>query len=410
MERPSEAHYLEAQKELPSPSKERDIGARMLRLIPGVDAQTAKKRLDNFESALTKKFGDSPDIIELLSETPVASLDDAKSLIALIKDASPDDIRKKLSLVEKEEPKNLGLEITQDDIDAAFEQIDSQLIEKFYLTDRKVTESQKRVVTDQSLETWRDILKSVPDATLFASTAMYLWGKRMHERGETDVPKDFEQYPGDLDVFVKSEASLAKIRDILSAMPSVHFDNNAELKQYSDGTKALSGYMPIKVMVDGEERMYQHDFEFFTADTNRILQGATTKTDTVDGFKVLNLEGLKTQYLNNLAFESRVKRESDQVEKFLHAIGGRELTPEEAEKLQLSPEEIAEYRKLRADYVNASKTQENEKKTAMEGIVRLVSGGLKEKIAKRLSNVEAIAGKRLATEEPTEEVPLARAA
>lgn len=237
----------------------------------------------------------------------------------------------------------------------------------------------------------REVLRGIPDYAVFASTAMYLHGK---EKGIEEM----QVLPGDFDGVVPDESTLKRVRERLANVPGVEFKNEGELKPIGNDSKYLKG--DIVVRVDDQDVRYP--FEFFTVSNRIIPKEVFAKQEKIAGLNVLNFEGLQNQYINNLAFESKVKKSATEVAGFL-------LNPTVAEKLKAEMAELAEEdsapflkrvmeqyqlepEQVRAFYEEADRIQERQEDEDAVGVditpsmAKLLSG-YNIKIPKRLKNI-----------------------
>ncbi len=174
------------------------------------------------------------------------------------------------------------------------------------LEDKELPVLVREAGIDAALNHWREVLADIDDYAVFASTAMYLYGK------ERDVP-NFDVPPGDLDVVVMSEATLQKVHERLNNVPGIEWDNEGKTKRFSgeDG-KVLSGTLRFALTVDGKTRIMRQPFEFYYK--SRIADDEALKhRTTLRGIHVLSLEGLQHQYGNNLRLEAAKMRNVDHI-------------------------------------------------------------------------------------------------
>ncbi|MBU1032442.1 MAG: hypothetical protein ABII13_05550 [Patescibacteria group bacterium] len=163
----------------------------------------------------------------------------------------------------------------------------------------------KEKAAETNLEAMRDVFRDIQDYAVFASTAMYLQGK------EKQIPELLEKKPGDFDATVFSEESLNKVREKLSNMPGVKFENDGQYIQFAnEKAKVLRGRIRLGVENDGDLKEVDVPFEIFL--DSRIVSKELPREEAA-GLKTLSLEGLSGQYMNNLNYESRIKRTADSV-------------------------------------------------------------------------------------------------
>ena len=254
-------------------------------------------------------------------------------------------------------------------------------------------EEQQRV-TDRVVDKMRAVLRDIPDYALFASTAMYLNGKRLRAMKDPGADALLTVAPGDLDVAVGSVESLKRIRERLSNMPGVVFDNDGQFKQLPSGdAKVLAG----SVIITTEQGDVKYDFEFFNE--SRIVPKDVLRQRTqVDGVYALNLDGLQSQYLNNLELEGRVDREVGRVMGFLNQdarirseVESGALTEEVAElleSLKLSPADAKYFFQLQDQIAQAPNEADRQSLISRRAILLTE---LKTKIPKRLESIKKVA-------------------
>jgi hypothetical protein len=170
-----------------------------------------------------------------------------------------------------------------------------------------VEEQQK--ITDRVLDGMRGVLRDIPDYAIFASTAMYLQGKRMRALKDPGAGEFLKVAPGDLDIAVASRASLDRIRQRMANMPGVQFNNEGKYKQLpGERNLVLSGSVLVRERnAQGQVHDVKYDFEFFN-ESRIVTEDAFRKRTQIEGVSVLSLEGLKSQYLNNLSLETKIDR------------------------------------------------------------------------------------------------------
>lgn len=169
----------------------------------------------------------------------------------------------------------------------------------------------KRQLTEAALDIMRDVLRDT-DVVLFASSAMYVQG---HAKG---IP-ELQQLPGDLDIAAGSEDAMNTIRERLDNVPGVTFDHGGELRPLgSDGSYTLSGTILMeRADEDGANSYFTYPFEVFYRSVVTTPEVFARK-EMVSGLPVPNLEGLQSQYLNNIALESKIDRAIEELGHFMH--------------------------------------------------------------------------------------------
>ncbi|MFH0927853.1 MAG: hypothetical protein V1821_00080 [bacterium] len=279
------------------------------------------------------------------------------------------------------------------------EQVPEEKPIKIDLESPEVSEEQKVTYSKEALKAWGKVLKNIPEATIFASSAMFLWGEKLPPETLRDpaVAEVFGKPPGDMDLVVPNIQALDRAREVLNNIPSVKFDNDGRYKVLADGTHRLSG--KVKIMVE-PGKFIEQEFELFDADKNRLFKTdiikSRQKIETSEGeFNVLTLEGLTAQYSNNFYLESKIREESEKVFAELD-----QADPNERKHLRkrgalgLDGEAITKYYRYLNQYqlLENQKTPEAEKQRGRlhEIMTKIVTGGLKEKVEKRLANLKAL--------------------
>ncbi len=269
--------------------------------------------------------------------------------------------------------------------------------------DAEVSKEVREKATEGGLIAMREVMKDIDDVVIFASTAMYLHGRQFNI-------EELQAIPGDFDAAVQKEETLNEIRDRLARVPGVFFDNNGKYKKIGeDECKVLSGRIHVAVETQpGVVQPVEYPFEFFQ--NSRMVNNVADERTKIAGMNVLNLDGLQGQYLNNLKFESQVGQRADEVMNFLNnetirqkftrelaaarqSEDGEVFEPsvalmETLKKLSLTPDKLEEYYKVlqTADLA----TTEQQKNESKKDQIAILTGGLKDKSAKRLVNIEKI--------------------
>ena len=92
-----------------------------------------------------------------------------------------------------------------------------------FITDKKEHEEAAERLAEHGLLAMRQVLGSLMDeVTIFASTALFLLGKKKRDMGDADWQM-FHIAPGDLDGAVSSLDALERIRERLARVPGIDF-------------------------------------------------------------------------------------------------------------------------------------------------------------------------------------------
>ncbi len=258
-------------------------------------------------------------------------------------------------------------------------------------------ETQKRV-TDLAISTFGNILSEQKNYAVFASTALYLHGKRLKDR-EVEVGNTFDVPPGDFDVTVFSEKDLFDIRDRLGRDERVQFQNNGQPILFPDKeTKVISGTINLEVETKNGRVRVPYEFEFFL-NTRIVSKNATRESIEINGLRVLTLDGLLAQYAKNLELETRVDREVQAVTKLLVQLTRKEVLEKHSEilsLLRLTEKDLDlfyQIQKRLTELEGANTTELTLKESLRQSLISqraTVLSGLKTKIPKRLANIEVI--------------------
>lgn len=255
--------------------------------------------------------------------------------------------------------------------------------------DPELSQEVRERITDLGLDIMKDVMDGV-DHTVFASTALYIHGKK-------HGLEDLTTTPGDFDANVVSESDLMRVRERLSNVPGVKFDRDGEFKTFpTDKSQLLSGEILMRLSED-EDEDYAYPFEIFQ-DSFLLPKNIKRFQKKERGLTVLSLEGLKNQYEKNLAFETRIQDFVNTMERFfeqpevqLAAFDMEEALNEHGidmadleEQLEMSKKQMQEFYNLR-EVANRSINRE-ERENLEKDIVVLLSG-LKTKIEKRKKNI-----------------------
>jgi hypothetical protein len=180
-------------------------------------------------------------------------------------------------------------------------------------------DAEHHLAVEQGLKVFRNILSGVDDYTLFASTAMYLNGKRLAERG-VSLGEEMERPPGDIDIAVFSREAMNRLTERIHGLPGAHINNEGRPKriQGEDAMK-LSGTVPVRFEVNGVEQQAEYEFEVYL--NSSIVTPDVTRNNIrkAGGFNVLNLEGLRRQYERNLRVEGKIDELVEQISQFLES-------------------------------------------------------------------------------------------
>lgn len=164
----------------------------------------------------------------------------------------------------------------------------------------------------------REVLGSLMDEiTIFASTALFLLGKKKREMGDQDW-KTFHVAPGDLDGAVSSMQALERIRERLARIPGIEFGHKelatdrtqrGEFSGFTgQDTSLLAGRFPVefKAIVDGQLKdiVVPYEFELFYK-TRMVNEEDRKHPLTYKGFRFLDPNALLRQYNENLEFEEK---------------------------------------------------------------------------------------------------------
>lgn len=264
-----------------------------------------------------------------------------------------------------------------------------------------LSQKEREEMTQQGIAAMRDVLKGI-DFTVFASTAMYLHGKKY------DIP-ELQELPGDFDAVVEDEQTLSEVRDRLANVPGTYFENNGTFREFKDGAKVLQGYLLMK---SEQGEFVKYPFEFFHASTMASEEVVRHKTN-IAGLDVLNLEGLQQQYINNLKFESRVGEATEEfATRLLNPVWKDKLiaaldasTPESPspflqafqEEHDVSAEELRDFYKTVKEYAEATGWDMHGAREIPAELLPKISvalSGHKMKIPKREKNIGEARGLR----------------
>lgn len=242
----------------------------------------------------------------------------------------------------------------------------------------------KKELVERGMEEFRDILQGIDDYSIFASTGLYLIGKKY------DVP-DLMTTPGDLDLNVHSKESFIDILKRLSSHPGCHLEQNGG-QPYTVSTldKAWIVRGDMDLLIDGQTARYP--FEVFL--NSSLVPSEERFMTKIEGFKTLTMEGLQKQYAKNLAVEKRIQEAADEVIMTLidpevrNILTGREEGEDYEKiirKLELKPQDATDFYKLYDELVgDADEALDPHQSLTMQ------VGAMKTKIVKRLHDLETI--------------------
>lgn len=244
----------------------------------------------------------------------------------------------------------------------------------------------KEFATNEGIRLMREALAEIKNYAVFASTAMYLYG---HQYGI----KELQAIPGDFDGVVKDESTLKQVRERLDKIPGLVFDRGGRFGVIKrDQARILSGNVYLETG-NPEVPIIKYPFEFFTVDTKIIPPDVFHKRRELHGVQVLSLEGLQNQYLNNLSFESRLAGRVSDMVIYLTRPDVRERearTQAVLEHLQISEKSLDAFYRRYDKLIEAGIAEEQV--LSDPGITRILSGGYKTKVPKRIQNIEALKG------------------
>jgi hypothetical protein len=289
--------------------------------------------------------------------------------------------------LEARRPESVNIEIKPDAKEQEVQDRNVRSVE-----DPELSQEVRERITDFGLDIMKDIMNGV-DHTVFASTALYIHGKK-HQLGELVTT------PGDFDCNVETVEELQRVRERLLKVPGIQLDRDGEFKTFpTDQSRLLSGEILMRLSEEDTED-YAYPFEIFQ-DSFLLPDNIERFQQRERGLTVLSLEGLKRQYEKNLAFENRIQDFVDTMERFLlqpeinlaafdmneeldkHEIDMADLE----EQLEMNKAQMQEFYKLR-DSADRS-INEKEREALEQDIVKLLSG-LKTKIEKRKKNIHQL--------------------
>ncbi len=187
-----------------------------------------------------------------------------------------------------------------------------------FITNKEEHDAAAERLAEHGLLKTREVLGSLMDEiTIFASTALFLLGKKKREMGDQDW-KTFHVAPGDLDGAVSSMQALERIRERLARIPGIEFGHKelvtdetrrGEFTGFSgQDTSLLAGRFPVefRTVVDGEIKdvVVPYEFELFYK-TRMVSEEDRKHPLTYKGFKFLDPNALLRQYNENLEFEEK---------------------------------------------------------------------------------------------------------
>src|SRR3989339_2020603 len=160
------------------------------------------------------------------------------------------------------------------------------------------------------------LFRGIEGYATFASTAQYLQGNRLIEKGINPnhpyIKEITEKLPGDLDLVVTNRTALQQIFERLhnlaghDGVEKVHMDT----PHHFEGQDTIRYSGVIDFAIDG--KIYPYEFEIFFNDKKSDLINTKEvfrhieKEPITHGIQVLSLESLQMQYYNNYKFETRI--------------------------------------------------------------------------------------------------------
>jgi hypothetical protein len=199
-----------------------------------------------------------------------------------------------------------GVESTQEDND----------VERYPLVE-DLPDKEHHLAVEQGLNAFRNILKGIDDYTLFASTAMYINGMRLGERG-VSLGEEMARPPGDIDMAFSSREALMKFAERVNNVPGAWVANDGRpIRLQGEDAMKFSGLIPVEYQVNGETKKAEYEFEAFL--NSNIVTPDVTRNNVrrMHGFNVLSLEGLRRQYEKNLRVEGNIDTNVEQISQFL---------------------------------------------------------------------------------------------
>ncbi len=194
----------------------------------------------------------------------------------------------------------------------------------------------KEQAFEHGIKLMREALNDIDGYSVFASTAMYLQGRRAGI-------DEFQVLPGDFDAVAHSLQDLRRIQERMNNVPGFQ-ETKSELVLAGDA-EAFNGEIIMQVETKDGPVKANYPLEFFFG-SFIVDKDVFKHTEKAAGLNVLSMEGLQSQYANNLEFEKRVGKGVQDVARFLLQDGGTnpdgEQIPEVASlmKEQLSQENI----------------------------------------------------------------------
>lgn len=167
----------------------------------------------------------------------------------------------------------------------------------------------RRKATDHAIDLMRDVFAGLDNYTVFASTGMYLNANKYGI-------KELDKIPGDFDANVFDEKTFKQVRERLENVPGVTFANEGKPIAFHGGAQMLGGHVMIEMESPKGSIHIRYPFEIFL-ETQIVKPETRKQTHQIKGLKTLTLEGLKTQYIANLAMESQIEKNTQQVIEFL---------------------------------------------------------------------------------------------
>ncbi len=250
----------------------------------------------------------------------------------------------------------------------------------------------RRNATDTAIKLMSDVFSGIEDYTVFASTGMYM------NANKYDVP-ELDKIPGDFDANVFNEETLHRVRERLANVPGVAFDNGGEYIPFPNGAEMLGGHIKMEIDTPKGPVHIKYPFEIFRE--TQIVRPDARFMHKINGLNVLTFEGLKKQYIANLALELQVEKNAEAVITFLLQEGlEQQLRPElmeyasDPEKFVPSQrlQDVAEHLDMTFDQIKdfyGLESQTNDP-SQLPRLTSKVITGLKSKADKRRENVEML--------------------
>lgn len=189
-------------------------------------------------------------------------------------------------------------------------------VERYPLVE-DLPDKEHHLAVEQGLNAFRSILKGIDDYTLFASTAMYINGMRLGERG-VSLGEEMERPPGDIDIAFSSREALFRFAERVQNVPGAWVANDGRpMRLQGEDAMKFSGLIPVEYEINGEKKKAEYEFEAFL-NSNIVTEDVTrNNVRRMHGFNVLSLEGLRRQYEKNLRVEGAIDADVEMLSQFL---------------------------------------------------------------------------------------------